>query len=678
MKKEDFKKYLAGFIDGDGSIFVSESKNSCSLCVSFIQSIQEFVEFVNDNYSNKGRIYSDSRKDRTCYTVRFCGENTREILEDVKDYIIIKKPQCLKALEFLDCKSVEEKLKISKELKVLNKDKTYEKEYNLTPQYLAGLFDAEGCITMKTDFSLRVKLTQKCDIKILEEINKKYTNNTVIDNYACIFWGINSKKLFDDIREYCIIKIPQISIACDLINDIIKRKTTKGFNLDKREGYLSMLKDAKKYENIKIPEIVSGYEDEVKKMKYILEDINTYSYDDLLLSKKLEEIESIKQNVNIEDCVYNTTNWLEINITPKLEVCSTPLQFKIYNYLKSKTSSLPSTNSVGRCIKILVKDSSTGLYIGLICLSSPVYSMGKRDDIFTEKNSQLRQTMDISCCVPLQPFGFNTCGGKLLSMLCFSKEMAEIYKEKYNEELVCLVTTSINGKSIQYSRLKELKYIGDTLGKGTAHLPEEAVKVLKNFNNVYNIATKKSRVDTMTLVDEITNKLKVDSITNHLHKRGIYYGFLYNNFDSEPNTNKLRNIAEITRDWFERYAKKRILSQLSKNTIKSEVMFYTPEYFDVINFKRYKLPGEIKCDEKLEEPQKNPEITRVLFPVKRTSQKRIGKSKLSEAQDEFIKSCFEDYNGAPSTVVKLYFQKFQQNISRQTVSKKWSDLKPDD
>ena len=57
---------------------------------------------------------------------------------------------------------------------------------------------------------------------------------------------------------------------------------------------------------------------------------------------------------------------------------------------------------------------------------------------------------NISICVPLHPFGFNFCGGKLLAMLAFSKEVYEYYYKK-NIKLI-FKTLSIN---ISYSRIKQ-------------------------------------------------------------------------------------------------------------------------------------------------------------------------------------------------------------------------------
>lgn len=597
MNNQEFAEYLAGFIDGDGSIYVSNSKSSCSLCIGICQNIINFIEYINNFFEGKGKIYEDKRKERIAYTIRFCGENTRPILELIKDCLIIKKPQCDLALQFLSLTDYYPKFEVGQKIKELNKNKNeYSKNYNLlTKNYLAGLFDAEGCITMKSDFSLRTKLTQKSDIQILHEINKRYNNKTKLDNYACIFWGEKCESFLKEIYPKSIIKKEQIKIALDYIDDIKERKTNKKFNLDKREGYKQKLIQLKSNNLIKLPD------NQEEKIKTILQDLNNYSYNDLLFSKKLKEIEETPINRRIEDLIY-LPNTVKLKI--QLEVCSTKTQFGVYNYLKTKTSSLPSTNPVGRCIKILVKDTLSGKYLGLLCLSSPVFSMGKRDTIFTNKSVQLKNTMDISCCVPLQPFGYNFCGGKLLAMLCFSKEVSQIFKDKYGDDLLCLVTTSINGKSVQYSGIDKLKYIGNTLGNGSVHIPVEVVEILKNYNTKENIVQGSNRVDLFSFINTFTSKLGTEQITSHYNPRGIYYGFVYQDFNSVPDINKLQSIGNIYNTWLTKFAQKRYTNLTKNDKFKTSIDLYTIESIKEKDFKLYKLPVEIDNQvEKVKEPK---------------------------------------------------------------------------
>lgn len=89
--------------------------------------------------------------------------------------------------------------------------------------------------------------------------------------------------------------------------------------------------------------------------------------------------------------------------------------------------------------------------------------------------------MNMSTCVPLQPFGFNFNGGKLLASLVFSQEVQEYFQQKYNEPLLGITTTSLYGKSIQYDRLECLKFVGYTKGNSVQNIPSEVTKLCNQY-----------------------------------------------------------------------------------------------------------------------------------------------------------------------------------------------------
>jgi len=158
-------------------------------------------------------------------------------------------------------------------------------------------------------------------------------------------------------------------------------------------------------------------------------------------------------------------------ISPTIEFVKTPEQNDLWNFFKVHTSSISSSKSPFRNQRILVKDETSGKYLGIISISSDFMNCKIRDNAIGWsrecKTVRLQNVMHISTCIGLQPFAFNTNGGKLISALCFSKEILEYIENKYSESIVALTTMSINGKSIQYDRMTNfLKYIGLTEGKG--------------------------------------------------------------------------------------------------------------------------------------------------------------------------------------------------------------------
>lgn len=337
-------------------------------------------------------------------------------------------------------------------------------------------------------------------------------------------------------------------------------------------------------------------DDHKKYLTLCFEELNKLSTDDLIHYCKYKEICELKYNKKFENKIFLPDNWDNFNIKPILEFCENNNQFSLYNYLRKVTSSLPTTGVIGRSIRILVKDDISKQYIGLMCLSSDVYTLGDRDQFIglTKENKEkyLKNIMNLSCCVPLQPFGFNTNGGKLIASLAFSKEVFDYYYSKYNEPLLGIVTTSINGKSIQYDRNKYLKLIGFTKGFGTVYFPTELYRVCKEYNSVWKIITEFDRVDKFNLLQKLLSHLNISkNILFHGKKRGIYFGYLFSTKLNENfNKNELDSIDNIYEEWKNRWCNNRIKNLLNNLRLKNTIDVYSIEKFNDIEFKHYQLP----------------------------------------------------------------------------------------
>ena len=185
----------------------------------------------------------------------------------------------------------------------------------------------------------------------------------------------------------------------------------------------------------------------------------------------------------------------------------------------------------------------------------------------------------MSTCVPLQPFGFNFTGGKLLSMLAFSKEVQDYYFNKYNEPLLGITTTSLYGKSIQYDKLKELTFIGYTKGNSVKDIPPEVTKICNDylkFEYGYNYKLSKKFI----ILQAAFSKLGIDKddILSS-NPKGIYFGFtsdkskdfLRGKSKEIPvlhNDAKIQSCDSIFSKWLQKYAKNRFKSLTDKNNLK--------------------------------------------------------------------------------------------------------------
>jgi hypothetical protein len=589
--------YLAGFFDGDGSITVEKLKqDSFTLRIKFCQSNLKCIQEIQSYYpflKYDGGLRNDIRCE---YQLRAAGQQNEPLLDDLLKFSILKYEQLLEAKKFFQYINVKntykEKEAIYNRLKELKKTSEIKPYDRLNIKYIAGLFDAEGSIGIYNN-SLRVKITQKSDRTILEKIAELYNNTNTIDNYAIAFYGTNAKNFLEEIKPFCIYKTPQIDLALKYM-DTLNEKITPEIKII-REKISEQLREEKTID------IETGiqFKNQEEHRNYVIkcfENFSQLSTDDLMYSCKLDEITKTKVMPKFENKIFNLEKWEGIDIIPVLEFCETPNQLSLYQYYRKKVSSLPYTGVVGRAIRILVKDSISNNYIGIICLSSDVYHLGERDRYMLKtgniENINLKHFMNISCCVPLQPFGFNTNGGKLLASLVFSREVFDYHVKKYNEPIFGFITTSIHGKSIQYDRLHNLKFIGFTKGFGSVHVPKMFYDTCKEYNNTWKIIKKTDRIDRFTFLKNLITHLNLShDLLLHGNKRGIYFGYLFcSKFDSKFDLSELQNVDQIYRYWKTRWCDNRIKNVINFGKLKTEIDLYTIEKLNTVSFKQYKNP----------------------------------------------------------------------------------------
>lgn len=345
----------------------------------------------------------------------------------------------------------------------------------------------------------------------------------------------------------------------------------------------------------------------------------------LLLPRKEEIIrKNIKFiNKNIKETINNLANGkdcLSSDISPIIECCETQKQKDLFRMLRYTWSS-PYSEYVGRRIKFIIRDGGLPYkpVIGIAALGSPIIRIPERDNFIgwntKTKNKNLIYCMDLYVCGALPPYSY-LLGGKLISYIMASKEVAEIYKKKYSNtttiinkkkvdsELAAIFTTSLYGKSSQYNRIKyngSLLYqrIGQTKGYGTVQFSEKTKNLLKEY-----LKLKDGKVGykfgegpnyNFRFISKAFKLLKdygfnPDLLLNHSVKRDIYYIPLGSNSLDFLNdrTEKLNcfnyGIEELSKYWKDRW-----LTQRKKNPeIIKNVLTFSPQDFLFIG---YKLAG---------------------------------------------------------------------------------------
>ena len=138
--------------------------------------------------------------------------------------------------------------------------------------------------------------------------------------------------------------------------------------------------------------------------------------------------------------------------------------------------------------KLIVKEKNTNTIVGFIKLGSPLINSKPRNDylggvpdlpVFNK-----RAIMGFNI-VPVQPFGYNYLGGKLMAAICNSHAVRRMLNKKYDTEFCLFETTSLYGNikgSSMYDGMKPyLRYKGDTQSKFLLTLGEEIYFELRDW-----------------------------------------------------------------------------------------------------------------------------------------------------------------------------------------------------
>jgi hypothetical protein len=142
----------------------------------------------------------------------------------------------------------------------------------------------------------------------------------------------------------------------------------------------------------------------------------------------------------------------------------------LYSEILNETASNAIEEAIpGRTIKWIVTEDTSNKIVGVIRFGSPTINSKPRNAYFNkivslkEINEKFVMGFNI---VPVQPFGYNYLGGKLLALLASSNELKRQFDGKYGTNLQYFETTSLYGTTkgvSMYDGLKPyIRHIGDT------------------------------------------------------------------------------------------------------------------------------------------------------------------------------------------------------------------------
>ena len=338
---------------------------------------------------------------------------------------------------------------------------------------------------------------------------------------------------------------------------------------------------------------------------------------DYFLERKKEKI------VGIEHDKHTQKMFNDYTIEPKdmnfeLEV----VNGSDFNPSTQIITSLPLESQIGRQIMMGIRETNTDTYVGFIRVASPVLSIKPRNEFFGEKvqaTTVNRNMINGAIIVPVQPFGYNYLGGKLLALISCSHTVRRMLKEKYGEKIeTCFFeTTSLYGdlKGVsQYDGMKPfIRYqamtesdlflfpteevydpirrrMRELYGKeewnGNTVDPKPSGPKMREFNKAISILKNHLRYYDEDAYKDFHNFTK-SSMKAKTKKRYYYSNFGFDNVKEHVNSNgeiPLRegqnfhkHELEYMFEWWKKKAQKRYEKLKAEGRIRTEMEVYTEE-----------------------------------------------------------------------------------------------------
>ena len=263
--------------------------------------------------------------------------------------------------------------------------------------------------------------------------------------------------------------------------------------------------------------------------------------------------------------------------------------------IRKLISTMEFTQNPGRNVKAFVKDRITQKLLGVISLGSDVVSVKVRDEYigWTKddkfKSGKLNNLGMGTTIVATQPFGYNFLGGKLMAALTTSPTFRKEWKDKYDDTLCAIHTTSLYGNGSMYNSIPHFKALGESAGKvgikpdDSIYLPWlQWVKEMYPDFYLYSIgATGPKQIMINRILKEIG--LNVSSY-HHGFKRGVYFALFHENGkeylcgkikeEDLKLKDKFANGDHYTIQWWKQKAINRYSTLHAEGRLKDETLYY--------------------------------------------------------------------------------------------------------
>jgi hypothetical protein len=338
---------------------------------------------------------------------------------------------------------------------------------------------------------------------------------------------------------------------------------------------------------------------------------------DYFLERKKEKIVGIEHDKHTQK-MFNDYSIEPNDMNFELEV----IEGSEFNPSTQIITSLPLESQIGRQIMMGIRETNTNTYVGFIRMASPVLSIKPRNEFFGETiqaTAVNRHMINGAIIVPVQPFGYNYLGGKLLALISCSHTVRRMLKEKYGEKIeTCFFeTTSLYGdlKGVsQYDGMKPfIRYqamtesdlflfpteevydpirrrMRELYGKeewnGNTVDPKPSGPKMREFNKAISILKNHLRHYNEDAYKEFHNFTK-SSMKAKTKKRYYYSDFGFDNVKEHVNSggeiplregqNFHKHELEYMFEWWKKKAQKRYEKLRTEGRIRTEMEVYTEE-----------------------------------------------------------------------------------------------------
>lgn len=98
----EFNSWLAGFIDGEGTISIRKTNGIVSTCrLSIPNTHEKTIDYIHKRIGGRKQIRERNPSHKIIYHLKFVGKEAQEVILGIFPYLVTKKEQAILALRMI-------------------------------------------------------------------------------------------------------------------------------------------------------------------------------------------------------------------------------------------------------------------------------------------------------------------------------------------------------------------------------------------------------------------------------------------------------------------------------------------------------------------------------------------------------------------------------------------------